>query len=399
MTLLPPVLYVANVRLPSERAHAVQILSQVDALLALGVPVRILAPRRRGVAPADPEAARSAFGLERPPPIERAPSLDFIDRFPRRWQRLPFLVQSASFAWTALPRILRHRGVVYSRDPWTAVRLARRSRAPAWFFEVHQMPVRPAARAHFARALRHASGVVAITRGLVEDLVEIGVEPARIAHLPDAWSPRRFGEVPRRDDARARLAEAGVEWPPPPLVVYAGSLLPWKGVDTLVEAAALSERFSVVVVGGSDEERQRLGRRLPRGAAGRVLLHPAVEPARVSLFLAAADVVVVPNSGREQISARYTSPLKLFEAMASGRPIVASDLPSLREVLDERSAVLVPPDRPEALARGIERALRPEVAERIATVAHARAAEFTFAKRAERIVRFVRARLEAEGVS
>lgn len=72
---------------------------------------------------------------------------------------------------------------------------------------------------------------------------------------------------------------------------------------------------------------------------------------------AAADVLVLPNTGTDETSVRFTSPLKLFTYMASGRPIVASDLPSIREVLDEQSAYLVTPDDAQALARGITRAL------------------------------------------
>src|SRR5262249_13241169 len=81
------------------------------------------------------------------------------------------------------------------------------------------------------------------------------------------------------------------------------------------------------------------------------LLPGCAAPGGRPRWLAAAAVLVLPNSRAEPISARYTSPLKLFEYMAAGRPIVASDLPSLREVLTGgRNAVLVPPDDPGALA-------------------------------------------------
>ena len=66
---------------------------------------------------------------------------------------------------------------------------------------------------------------------------------------------------------------------------------------------------------------------------------------------------VLPNSGKSDISAKYTSPLKLFSYMAAGKPIVASDLPSCARGASEKNAFLVAPDDPEALAEGIRYAL------------------------------------------
>ena len=116
-------------------------------------------------------------------------------------------------------------------------------------------------------------------------------------------------------------------------------------------------------------------------------------PTRVPLYLAAADLGVVPNRSKPAISARYTSPLKVFEAMATGLPLVASEVPSLRELLEDgRDALLVPPDDPGALAEGIARlagdaALR----ERLGTSLSARAARHTWDARAARILDWMEA--------
>ena len=116
------------------------------------------------------------------------------------------------------------------------------------------------------------------------------------------------------------------------------------------------------------------------------------------MWLAAADVLALPNSGRESISARYTSPLKLYEYMASGRPIVASDLPSLREALTRgENAWLVAPDDPAALAAGIKSVLDdPEHAGAMAERARQDVQGHTWTARAERIVAFVSRVLESE---
>ena len=94
-------------------------------------------------------------------------------------------------------------------------------------------------------------------------------------------------------------------------------------------------------------------------------------PAEARRYLAAADVAVIPLSGATIIAREHTSPLKMFEYMAAGVPIVASDLPSLREVLrHEHNALLVPPDDNAALAAAIERLLGDhELAARLARTA------------------------------
>jgi len=107
-------------------------------------------------------------------------------------------------------------------------------------------------------------------------------------------------------------------------------------------------------------------------------------------------VIALPNSAREEISARFTSPLKLFEAMASRRVIVASDLPSLREVLrDGENALLVRPDDTASLAAGLRRALDDvELSARLAKTAREEAGPFDWARRGELVARFLRGRLQ-----
>ncbi len=141
--------------------------------------------------------------------------------------------------------------------------------------------------------------------------------------------------------------------------MYAGHLYPWKGVDTLLQALALAPRAR-----GAHRRRppgwSRTCERLQALAAtlgleSRVTFTGLVAARRRRRHLARADVLVLPNSATA-LSARYTSPLKLFEYLAAGRPIVASDLPALREVLrDGANAWLVPPDDAAALAGGDRR--------------------------------------------
>jgi glycosyltransferase involved in cell wall biosynthesis len=101
-------------------------------------------------------------------------------------------------------------------------------------------------------------------------------------------------------------------------------------------------------------------------------------------------VLVVPNTGKDPVSVRFTSPLKLIAHMASGRPIVTSDLPSIRELVSDAEALLVEPDNPMALAEGILRALNSTVGTPLAEAAKARVEELDWSARAEGIFEFVK---------
>jgi glycosyltransferase involved in cell wall biosynthesis len=92
------------------------------------------------------------------------------------------------------------------------------------------------------------------------------------------------------------------------------------------------------------------------------------------------------------IASYFTSPLKLFEYMASGKPIVASDLPAIREVLSHNTnSILVPPDNPEALAGGVRYILEnPAMGEKIARQAAVDVLSYTWDERTKKIMDFIR---------
>jgi glycosyltransferase involved in cell wall biosynthesis len=106
----------------------------------------------------------------------------------------------------------------------------------------------------------------------------------------------------------------------------------------------------------------------------------------VTALLEQADVLVMPHTATP-VSERYASPLKLFEYMALGKPIVASDLSAVREVLrDGETACLVKASDSTSLASGITKVLEhPDLAEQIARRAFDAAASYTWARRAERL--------------
>lgn len=384
---------VVNIRFPSPRAHGLQVAAMAEALSSTGLNVSVVVPRRFPYQDLD---VHEYYGVRRTFRVERIASLDTIDMVPPRLQRVPFLLQSATFGWRALARAaVQRRSALLVRDHYTLDLLVsglRRRHVARLAAEVHNLPETPARRRWVMSALRRLPAVITITDALREELVGEGIDPASVLVARDGVHLHRFADLPDAATARAHLGLP----PDQPLVVYAGQLYAWKGVDTLVQAMEGLPDVRLLVVGGDKVNLERVVGLADRRAPGRVTFTGTIPSTAVPFHLAAASVVALPNTARETISARYTSPLKLFEAMATGRPIVASDLPSLREVLtDDHNARLVAPDDPEALAAGIRGLVDdPDWAARLSAQAREDVAPYDWSDRGRRVARFLRDTLQ-----
>lgn len=394
MTATPPnrLDIVVNIRFPGPRAHGIQVAAMAEALSATGLVVDVVVPRRYPHVEIDPW---DHYGVRRTFRVRRIASLDAIDVVHPKWQRVPFLMQSISFGWRALARaaVERDSGLLV-RDHYTLRVLVQGLRDRDLLrvaSEVHDLPQSDARKRQLVDCLARIPAVVTITRGLRDDLVGLGVDADKILVAPDGVDLDMFEGLPSAQDARAHLNLPRERR----TIVYAGQLFPWKGVDTLVEAVGKLDDAHLLVVGGQPEDLARVTALASRVAPGRVTFCGQVPRRAVPFHMAAGDVLVLPNSGKQTISARYTSPLKLFESMASERPIVASDLPSLGEVLEhDVNAHLVAPDDADALAEGLAAVLDDdERAERLAKRARADVEDYTWARRGASVASFLRERL------
>jgi glycosyltransferase involved in cell wall biosynthesis len=364
----------ADIRFPLERANGVQIVKTAAALARGGTPTTLLVRR------SDPRSTAevlAGYGVA-PHPCLRVRRLSVLHR------RGSYLLPRGSFLLRALAassRALARGQVVFTRDLQLAdllVRLPSRARV---VYEAHAVealmyaeraalygsggPAQPRKAERLARrearVWRRAGAFVATTRGIHDAFAE--------AHGPRAHTR----VVPNGCDVPAERAFPGLAREGPPRVVYAGQLYPWKGVDVLVEAMARVADARLVILGGLEGEPDlaRVRARIEAGGlAGRTELRGTLPQSAVAGELTRAAVIVVPFL-RSAMTERHTSPIKVFEAMAAGRPIVASDLPSTREVLrDGESALLVPPGDAAALAAALRRLLADHaLAERLARAA------------------------------
>jgi len=390
-------LYIANARIPTEKAHGLQILKMCEAFRGLGFDVELIHPfrfqskRMRGL-----KDIWTYFGIERKFKITRLFSPDFVwlDRFlPEIVSRALFHLQSIAFALEALVYTsFMRRALYFTRDIWVAYFFTKLNRSI--IYESHDYPRSKFRQKLIRRCSTHLKGLVTNTRKLAEFYYQgLGIPKEKILYAPNGVDLKRFDLNISKEEARqkVKLPLDAV------LALYVGRfhiLNQAKGLSVMMRSLRyLPHSLKMVFVGGPVE----MGKRVYSEIALEEGIHPDqviftdhVAPTLVALYLKAADVLVIPFPKMEQF-AYYVSPIKLFEYMASGRPIVASDLPSIRDIVrDGETAILVEPGNPKALAEGIKRVLDdPDLAKRISGQAYDEVQQYTWTERARKIIEFI----------
>jgi glycosyltransferase involved in cell wall biosynthesis len=393
------ILYFADIRFPLERANGIQTMETCYALAARGHRVSLAVrpdthePKRDpytfyGV-PRVPTLNIEVVPVTGPPAARRTGYVTFgVGRAMGRVRQDIIFTRDLGLAaiLARLPRLVRGP-VVYEAHTIAADEAAARHEMLSGAAEASPAKLRRLA-ARDAAVWRLADGYVAITNGLEAELERRFGPRENVAVVPDGvrvCSPDPY-PTPDKPTETMTVADTVTDGF---TIGYAGHLYPWKGVDLIIEAVAALKDTRALIVGGHQQEPdlQRVKDFAAQlDCASRVSFTGLVPPPEVAGRLRETDVLVLPNPV-SAVSHAFTSPLKLFEYMAAGRPIVASDLPSIREVLvHEQNALLIPPGNPQALTAAIRR-LRDDRGLAAALAARARedVSAYTWEKRAERL--------------
>lgn len=362
-------LYIDPIRLPTEKAHGIQIMEMCAAFKRAGADIELVVSDRKTPIGEDPF---TYYAIDDKFPIKRLHAPDLVAFGP-----IGFWLFLRIFSRRAL-RYAHKAGadVVYTRTPAVANMFARRYRGKV-VLEVHARHKIPHA------VLQKLALVVPITRSLAKWYEARGVSREKIQVAPDGVNLAAF-DVPDKEAARRELHRRLGLAPDARIALYLGSfgVYNWKGIDVAKVAAEHAPDVTWLFVGGSESECQEFMRGAPRN----VRTLPRAKRSEVAQLLGGADALLLPNKKGDIASEQDTSPLKLFEYMASGVPIIASDLPSIREILDERTAYLVPPNEPAALAAAVSRAAEDTAASEKTSIARVRVAAYTWGGRAKALI-------------
>lgn len=365
---------------PDRGAAIEQTLATASALTRQGAQVTVLAPRRAG----DPrmnaeELARMAGGPGEFELVQR----DFPLVGPQIAPSALWLLRAAR------DPVLREADLVLTRIP-AVLGLGGRLPRPFAFDHYRPWPDRwPVARPLFRAVLGGDGclGVISHSAFAADSYRRLGIAEERLLVAHNGHDPR-LGPDPGKEEARRRLGLAADQ----PLVVYAGRINATKGLGEVLEMARLRPHVRFLLVGSEgDGEVERAAAGL-----GNVGVVGWQAPEGLGLYLRAADVLLIPPSRAPlERFGNCVLPIKTFQYLAAGRPILAPRAPDTAELLvDGRTAVLTEASA-QAAAHGLDRLLEDAALSARLSAASADLAQgLTWDRRAEKVLAFLRARLE-----
>ncbi|MDF1499282.1 MAG: glycosyltransferase [Anaerolineales bacterium] len=366
---------IAASQIPSRTANSMEVMKVCQAFVELGHSVRLWVPGRD---PAEErQLLKSNYGLR----VE----------FPITWMPASPLLRRYDFSFHAVRQAQRWGAELYYCWPLQAAAYSSMRNLPT-VVEMHDLPKGRLGPRLLRRALK-GSGlkqVMPITRALKTCLSgEYGAlfDEVGSVVLPSGVDLWQYENLPGPAEARAELGlrdsiTAG----------YTGHLYEGRGMNMLLELAERCPEIQFIWAGGERETVAQWKDRIAAQGLGNIILLGFVENRRLPMVQAACEALLMPYERRISVSsggdtARFASPMKLFEYLASGRAILSSDLPVFREVLNESNSILLPPEDVVAWSSALKDLMRDETRRRqLARQARADASMYDWRARQETVL-------------
>ncbi|MDD5071716.1 MAG: glycosyltransferase family 4 protein [Patescibacteria group bacterium] len=371
-------IYLANARFPTEKAHGRQIIKMNEAFAEAGAEVELIVPWRFSKIKDNPF---SFYGVREKFKIKKIFSLDLVN-----FGKIGFWVQIISFLASAkIYLAFKNYDILYTREQFVGLFFNN------FILELHSLPEN-ISRVH-KKIWSRAKKLIALTSFIKNGLVKSGIPNDRILIAPDGVDLREFDINVTKNQAREKFGLPCEKV----ILGYTGSFKTMgmdKGISDILKTLKIilnnSQDVFFIAVGGNGEDigyYKKIAENL--GVENNICLIPRVGVKELAEYQKACDVLLMPFPYRKHY-AFYMSPIKMFEYMVSQRPIITSDLPAVREVLNKNNAFFVKPDDPESLAKGIQEVLQNKaLADRILNKAYRDARGYTWEERAVNIINFI----------
>lgn len=246
------------------------------------------------------------------------------------------------------------------------------------------------------RIMRHPRflGVVTNAAFVADSFVEMGFSREQVAIAHNCFDPADLADKLTKVQARERLGlPQGAK-----IVCYAGHIQKSKGIETIVQMAALSPELSYLICGGFPQDVATAQRLARNAGATNMTFTGWIDVHALGPYLYASDVLLIPpTSAPLRRHGNTVMPIKTYTYLATGRPIVAPRQDDVYEVLhDGKNCLLSTPDRVDLAVATVRRLFaEPELAAQIAAQALADSERYTWEARATTIQAFIQERLGA----
>ncbi len=380
---MPRVLYTAFDIVPSPKGASTHILHNIRGLVNGQFDVHLFTPNDGLLPPEDTvEAAR----------VTRV-SQDLSQNF---------LARAMHFGNAVHAHLTLHPGydVVHYRNIWDGLAVAQNKKRLGYktLFEVNGLPsielkyhypgIDPSLLTKIKEqeiATLHLSDAVLCPSQVTRDYIaSLGLDRKRVTVIPNGVSPSDFAPSPL-PSREGRV----------PVLLYIGTLADWQGIDIVIRALpTILEQQAVrlhIVGRGRSRQRKLLLKQIRKlGVESNVIVQPAIPHHEVPALIAEADICLAPLGLNDRNVTQGACPIKVLEYMASSRPLIASNIPIVRELVREDvDALLFSPNDPEDLARQVLLLLRDyDLSKRLADSATERAlAKFTWHEAQKKLIK------------
>ncbi|OTA19205.1 putative glycosyltransferase WbpH [Xenorhabdus beddingii] len=382
--------YIDPYPVPDYRVASLQILQNVDAFARQGHNVCLITPKGQN-------HVEEILGRSLPSGVE----LIALHNIRRKWY---FPLNTQKLFYIQVSRWLKENQVdaVFTRNIKMANYLLCHHPDIPHFFESHEVFAQSFKESHDLVGRRNqrkyqklkeieqrvydcSKVVFVLTSLLREDIYKQYNVKTPIVVAPDGVDMLAVESTKQTLSGREHQSES------PTQVLYLGSLHRWKGVPTVMKAMSYLDHVVLNIAGGTPEQVERLQQIAEQiGVKDKVNFLGFIRPKNRFQVIADNDICVLPLT-KTSIGSRYTSPLKLFEYMSMGKPVVISDFPSIRDAVDEKAVNFADSENAESFAEQI-RWLLNHPAEMMAKVDYSRqlvAERFNWDQRAKLITRVI----------
>lgn len=384
----PTMLYILNLRLPTEKAHGLQIIQNCEAFADNGATVKLIASHRYQPASQRNIDIYKYYGVKNNFYIKFLFSLDLLAYIPLKKALINFFlhIQQLTFLISAFFYLLFSKNdIIYTRDHFLILIARLTNPKTKIIYEIHQQRKGKIGKLIQKTAIRLTDLCIPITHHLKNSLIKNIAPRGKYLVAHDGVKVERFQNATEKT-SRSMQDEFFY-------VGYVGALSVMgmdKGVHTLIDAISRTKNAKCILIGGNKSQIENIFKYCEEKHINKekIIAVGQVPPNEVPIHIAKCDALVIPSPFND-FFAYYSSPLKLFEYMASKKPIISSRLPSIQEVLiDGENGLFFEPSNSDDLSKKIEILMSdPKLREKLSRNAYNLLIKnYTWDKRAEMIL-------------